>query len=75
MKLRRGVGWQHDLRMNNAALMRVVMGHAVPLVHQPFTTSVSGSGYGRFADTAFDDLDGTMKNGYAGLPPFGVLMA
>lgn len=31
-KFRRGVGWQHDFRMDNAALVGVVMGQTVPLV-------------------------------------------
>lgn len=75
MKLWRGVGWQHDLRMDNAALMRVVVGHAVPLIHQSFAAPIGGSGYGRFADAPLDDLNGTMKNSYAVLPPFGVLTA
>ena len=75
LKLRWGVGWQHDLRMDNAAFMRVVMGHAVPFAYQPFAASVGGSGHGRFADTSLDDLNGTMKNSYAVLPPFGVLTA
>ena len=75
MKLRRGVGWQHDFRMDDAALVGVVVGHTVPLVHQLLAAPVGGSGHGRFADAPLDDLNGTMKNGYAGLPPFGVLTA
>ena len=31
-KFRRGVGGQHDLHMDNAALPGVIMGHAVPFI-------------------------------------------
>ena len=75
MKLRRGVGWQHDFCVDDAALMRVVVGHSVPLVHQSFAAPVGGGSYGRLALASPDDLNGTMKNCYAGLPPFGVLAA
>jgi hypothetical protein len=51
--------------MDDTALVDVVMGHAVPLICQTLTAPVGGSSYGRFADAALDDLDGTMKNRYA----------
>ena len=71
MKLRRGVGWQYDLLMDNAGFMRVVMGQAVPLVGQPFAAPVGGSGNSRTAYTPLDDLNGTVKNRYVVflLPP------
>ena len=65
LKLRRGVDWQHNLRVDNAGFMRVVVGFAVPLICQPFAASVGGSGYGGFTDAPFDDLNRTMKNRYA----------
>ena len=77
MILRRGVGGQHDFRMDDTdtALMRVIVGHSVPFVYQPFAASVGGSGHGGFALASPDDLNGTMKNRYAVLSPFGVLTA
>jgi len=44
--------------------------HAVPLIHQPFTAPIGGSGYGGFADTPLDDLNGTVKDCYVVHPPF-----
>jgi len=49
------------------------VGHAVPFVCQPFAAPVGGGSYGGFADAPLNDLNGTMKNCYAVLPPFGVL--
>ena len=66
----RGVGWQHDFRMNNAAFAGVVMGQAVPLVHQLFTAPIGGSGHSGLALAPLDDLDGTMKNCRKNAPPF-----
>jgi hypothetical protein len=69
------VGWQYDFRMDDASLVGVVVGHAVPLVYQLLAAPIGGSSYGRLALAAPDDLNGTMKNCYAVLPPFGVLTA
>ena len=63
MKLRRGVGWQHDLGMDNAALAGVVVGHAVPLVYELRAAAVCGSANGRFALAALYHFEGAMKNG------------
>ncbi len=65
MKLRRCVGGQHDLRMDDTGLMRVVVGFAVPLICQPFAAPVGGSGNNRTAHAPLDDLNGTVKNCYA----------
>ncbi len=62
LKLWRGVGWQHDFSMDNTALAGVIVGHAVPLVHQLFTAPVGSSGHGGLALAPLDDLDGTMEN-------------
>ena len=59
------MGGQHDLRVNDAALVGVIVGHAVPLICQLLAAPVGGSGYGGFADAPFDDLNRTMKNRYA----------
>ena len=63
MKLWRGVGWQHNLRMDNAALAGVVMGHAVPLVYEFRAAAVCDSTNGRFALAALYHFEGAMKNG------------
>ncbi len=39
----------------------------------PERMGVGGGSYGGFADAPLNDLNGTMKNCYAVLPPFGVL--
>ena len=71
LKLRRGVDWQHNLRVDNAGFMRVVVGHTVPLVGQPFAAPVGGGSDSRTAHAPLDDLKGTVKNCYAVflLPP------
>ena len=71
LKLRRGVDWQHNLRVDNAGFMRVVVGHTVPLVGQPFAAPVGGGSDSRTAHAPLDDLNGTVKNCYAVflLPP------
>lgn len=71
LKLRWGVGGQHDLRMDNTGFMRVVVGFAVPLICQPFATPVGGGSDSRAAHTPLDNLNGTVKNRYVVflLPP------
>ena len=64
MKLRRGVGGQHDFRMDNAGLVRVVVGLAVPLICQLLAAPVGGSSDSRTAYAPLDDLNGTVKNRY-----------
>ena len=63
-KLRRRVGGQHDLRMNNAAFPGVVVGHAVPFICQLGSAAVSSCGNGRTACAALDDTDGDMTEIY-----------
>ena len=58
------MGRQHDFRMNNAALVGVVMGHTVPLVYQLFAASVGGCGNGRLALAPAGYLNTTMVNCY-----------
>ena len=58
----RSVGWQNNFGMDDTALFRVVVGHAVPLVHQLFTASIGGSGHSGFALAPLDYLNRTMKN-------------
>ena len=70
LKLWRGVGWQHNLLVDDTGLMRVIVGFAVPLICQPFAAPVCGSSYGRFANTPLDDLNGTVKDCYVVHPPF-----
>ena len=74
LKLRRGVDWQHNLRVDNAGFMRVVVGHTVPLVGQPFAAPVGGGSDSRTAHAPLDDLNGTVKNRYVIflLPPQSV---
>ena len=62
-KFRRGVGGQHDFRMDNAALVGVVMGQAVPLICQLGSAAIGGCGNGGFALAALDDFDGDMADG------------
>ena len=71
LKLRRGVGGEHDFRMDNAGLVRVVMGLAVPLICQLLAAPVGGSSDSRTAYAPLDDLNGTVKNCYVVflLPP------
>ena len=59
-KLWRGVGGQHDLRMDNAALPGVIMGQAVPFIRQFGSASVGGCGNSGTALAALDDTDGNM---------------
>ena len=63
-KFRRGVGRQHDLRMNNAAFPGVVVGHAVPFICQLGSAAVSSCGNSRTACAALDDTDGDMTEIY-----------
>ena len=63
-KLRRGVGGQHDFRMDNAAFPGVVVGHAVPFICQLGSAAVGGCGNGRTARAALDDTDGDMTEIY-----------
>ena len=63
-KFRRGVGRQHDLRMNNAAFPGVVVGHAVPFMCQLGSAAVSSCGNSRTACAALDNTDGDMTEIY-----------
>ena len=63
-KFRRGVGGQHDLRMDNAAFPGVVMGQAVPFICQLGSASVGGCGNSGTALAALDDTDGNMAKIY-----------
>ena len=63
-KFRRGVGRQHDLRMDNAAFPGVVVGHSVPFICQLGSAAVSSCGNGRTACAALDDTDGDMTEIY-----------
>ena len=63
-KFRRGVGRQHDLRMNNAAFPGVVVGHSVPFICQLGSAAVSSCGNGRTACAALDDTDRDMTEIY-----------
>ena len=63
-KFRRGVGRQHDLRMNNAAFPGVVVGHAVPFICQLGSAAVSSCGNSRTACAALDNTDGDMTEIY-----------
>ncbi len=71
MKLRRGVGGQNNLLMDDTGLVRVVVGFAVPLICQPFAASIGGSSDSRTAYAPLDDLNGAVKNCYVVflLPP------
>ena len=71
LKLRRGVRGQHDFNMDNAAFAGVVVGQAVPLVHQLFAAPIGGSGHSGLALAPLNDLDGTMKNCRKNAPPTG----
>ena len=63
-KFRRGVGRQHDLRMDNAAFPGVVVGHSIPFICQLGSAAVSSCGNGRTARAALDDTDGDMTKIY-----------
>ena len=63
-KLWRGVGGQHDFRMDNAALPGVIMGQAVPFIRQFGSASVGGCGNSGTALAALDDTDGDMAKIY-----------
>ena len=63
-KFWRGVGRQHDLRMNNAAFPGVVVGHAVPFICQLGSAAVSSCGNSRTACAALDNTDGDMTEIY-----------
>ena len=60
--------------MDNAGLVRVVVGLAVPLICQLLAAPVGGSSDSRTAYTPLDDLNGTVKNRYVIflLPPQSV---
>ena len=57
--------------MDNAGLVRVVVGLAVPLICQLLAAPVGGSSDSRTAYAPLDDLNGTVKNCYVVflLPP------
>ena len=63
-KLWRGVGRQHDLRMDNAAFPGVVVGHSIPFICQLGSAAVSSCGNSRTACAALDDTDGNMAKIY-----------
>ena len=63
-KLWRGVGRQHDFRMDNAALPGVIMGQAVPFIRQFGSAAVGGCGNSGTALSALDDTDGKMTKIY-----------
>ena len=63
-KLWRGVGWKHDLPMDNAAFVGVIVDFAVPLICQLFTAPICGGSYRRAAFASLDNLDGAMKDSY-----------
>ena len=63
-KFRRGVGRQHDLRMNNAAFPGVVVSHSIPFICQLGSAAVSSCGNSRTARAALDDTDGNMAKIY-----------
>ena len=63
-KLWRGVGRQHDLRMDNAAFPGVVVGHSIPFICQLGSAAVSSCGNSRTACAALDDTDGNMAEIY-----------
>lgn len=63
-KLWRGVGRQHDLRMDNAAFPGVVVGHSIPFICQLGSAAVSSCGNSRTACAALDDTDGDMTEIY-----------
>src|SRR5699024_6966337 len=56
-KLRRGMGGQHDFRMDNAAFPGVIVGLAVPFIRQLGSASVGGCGNSGTALAALDDTD------------------
>ena len=63
-KLWRGVGGQHDFRMDNAAFPGVIMGLAVPFIRQFGSAAVGGCGNSGTALAALDDTDGDMTKIY-----------
>ena len=63
-KFRRGVGRQHDLRMDNAAFPGVVVGHSIPFICQLGSAAVSSCGNSRTACAALDNTDGDMTKIY-----------
>ncbi len=63
-KLWRGVGRQHDLRMDNAAFPGVVVGHSIPFICQLGSAAVSSCGNSRTACAALDDTNGNMTKIY-----------
>ena len=65
-KLRRGVGGQHNFRMDNTGFSGVVMGYSIPFICQLRSAAVGGCGNGRPALAALDDTDGDMTEIYGG---------
>ena len=63
-KLWRGVGGQHDFRMDNAALPGIIVGQAVPFIRQLGSATVGGCGNSGTAFAALDDTDGDMTKIY-----------
>ena len=59
-KSRRGMGRGKDFRVRHAALFRIIVRDAVPLVCDFLPTTVSGGGNGAPALTAFDDFNAAM---------------
>ena len=58
------MGGEHDLPVDNAAFVCVIVDFAVPLICQLFAASVGGSSYRRAAFAPLDNLDRTMKYCY-----------
>ncbi len=63
-KLRRGMGWKKNFRMDYAALFRIIVRDSVPLVCELLSAAVSGGGNGAPALTAFDNFDAAMIDGH-----------
>ena len=59
-KLRRGIGWKKNFRIDYAALFRIIVRDSVPLVCELLAAAVSGGGNGASSLTAFDDFDAAM---------------
>lgn len=55
------MGGEHDFLVNDALLVGVVMGQAVPLIHQFLTAPIDGSGHSGLALAPLDDFDRAMK--------------
>jgi hypothetical protein len=57
------MGREKDFRIHHAALFRVIVRDAVPLVCELLPAAVSGGGNGAPALAAFDDFDAAMIDG------------